>query len=113
MALLPAVAVSVPAVHVPPVAPLPITRPLGNVSTKLKVCVGLPVGWVTVNVSVVVPPMLRPLLKAFVSTGVAEVTVIHAPLVPPPELAIAPVRLAVAEIWALPLVLAATGQAAV
>jgi hypothetical protein len=110
----PAVAVSVPTVHVPPVAPLPTTRPAGSVSVKLKVCVGLLAGCVTVKVSVVAPPTVSTVgEKAFVSAGAAAFTVIHAPAVPPPELAIAAVRFVAPEICALPLVLAATGQAAV
>src|SRR5207253_1452156 len=103
-----------PRVQVPP-TPLGVamTSPLGNVSVKLKVCVGLPAGWLTVKVIVWLPPTVRPPAKVLFSVGTAAATVMQAPLVPPPELAIAAVKLPVAEICALPLVLAATGQAVV
>ena len=52
MLALPAVAVTVPVVQVPVAAPPVATRPAGSVSVKLKVCVGLPVGWLTVKVIV-------------------------------------------------------------
>jgi len=53
MPLVPAVAVEVPTVQVPP-SPFGVamTNPLGRVSVKLKVCVGLPAGWLTVKVIV-------------------------------------------------------------
>ena len=53
MALVPAVAVEVPTVQVPP-SPFGVamTSPLGKVSVKLKVWVGLPAGWLTVKVMV-------------------------------------------------------------
>ena len=47
---LPAVAVTLPPVHDPPtVEGVATTNPDGRLSVKLKVCVGFPVGWVTVN----------------------------------------------------------------
>jgi hypothetical protein len=75
----PAVAVTVPPAHVPPVPPAAIVRPEGNVSVKLNVCVGLPAGCVTVKVSVEgVPPIVIEVGEnAFVSDGVAAVTVKH------------------------------------
>jgi hypothetical protein len=110
----PAVAVTVPPEHVPPTAPLPTTRPAGNVSVKLKVCVGLPEGCDTVNVRVVVPPTVRPPENALSSAGTAAATLTQAPvvLVPPPAalLEIAAETFAVAEIDAVPLVLPATGH---
>ena len=45
----PAVAVTVPPVQVPPVPPAAMVRPEGSVSVKLKVCVELPAGCVTVK----------------------------------------------------------------
>jgi hypothetical protein len=110
----PAVAVTVPPVHEPPTAPAPTTRPAGSVSVKLKVCAGLVAGCETVNVSVVgPPPMVSAPAKALSSVGTA-VTVTQAPvvLVPPPaaEFPMAAVRFVIAEIAALPLVFAATGQ---
>src|SRR5207244_3047596 len=115
IALLPAVAVTVPLAHVPPTAPAPTARPAGNVSVNEKACVGLPAGCAMVNVSVVLAPSAIVVgEKAFVSVGVAAATVTHAPaaLVPPPaaEFAIAAVRFVVAEIAALPFVLAAIGH---
>ena len=79
MAFVPAVALIVPPVHVPPVAPAAIVRPAGKVSVKLKACVGLPAGWATVNVNVEgAPPIVMEVgEKAFVSDGVAAVTVRH------------------------------------
>ena len=65
------------------------------------------------KVKVLVPPTVKVLPKALSTVGTAAVTVIQAPVVPPPELAIAAVRLVVALIWVLPLVLAAFGQAVV
>ena len=88
MVLVPAVAVTVPPEQVPPTAPAPIARPEGSVSVKENVCVGLPAGCVTVNVSVdgVPPIVIVAGANAFVSAGVAAFTVTHAPvvLVPPP-----------------------------
>jgi hypothetical protein len=86
MALVPAVAVTVPPAHVPPAPPLAMVRPAGSVSVKLKVCAGLPVGCDTVNVSVIVLPTVRPPEKTLSSVGTAGFTVTHAPvvLVPPP-----------------------------
>jgi hypothetical protein len=77
--LLPAVAVTVPLVHVPPTAPAPTARPEGSVSVKEKVCVGFVAGCVTVNVSVVGAPPIVIVVgeNAFVSDGVAAVTVRH------------------------------------
>jgi hypothetical protein len=114
MVLLPAVAVTLPPEHVPPVAPLPTTRPAGSVSVKLTVCVGLPAGCETVNVSVVEPPTVKPPEKALSSVGTAAVTATHAPvvLVPPPAalLEIDAVTFVVAEMAPLPLVLLAAGH---
>ena len=68
----PAAAVTEPPVQVPPTAPEPTTRPAGRVSVKENVCVGLPAGTASVNVSVVVSPMaIEAGLKALVSTGTA------------------------------------------
>ena len=103
-----------PRVQVPPTFGVgAITSPAGKVSVKLKVWVGLLAGWVTVKVKVLVPPTVSVLPKALSTVGTAAVTVIQAPVVPPPELAMAAVRLAAPLIWPLPLVLAAIGQAAV
>jgi hypothetical protein len=79
MRLVPAVAVTVPPAQVPPVPPAAMVRPEGNVSVKLKVCVGLPAGCVTVNVSVDgAPPIVIEVGEnAFVSDGVAAATVKH------------------------------------
>ena len=52
--LAPAVAVTVPPVHVPPTAPAPTTRPAGSVSVNENACVGFVAGCDTVKVSVVV-----------------------------------------------------------
>ena len=49
----PAVAVTLPPEHVPPTAPLPMTRPAGSVSVKLNDCVGLPAGCEIVSWNVV------------------------------------------------------------
>ena len=65
------------------------------------------------KVKVLVPPTVSEVPNALFTVGTAAVTVIHAPVVPPPELAIAAVRLVVALIWVLPLVLAAIGHAVV
>ena len=75
----PAVAVTVPPEQVPPAPPAAIVRPDGNVSVKLKLCVGLPAGCVTVNVSVDgAPPMVIEVGEnALVSDGVAAATVKH------------------------------------
>jgi hypothetical protein len=77
--LVPAVAVMVPPEHVPPVPPAAMVRPEGSVSVKLKACVGLPAGWVTVNVSVDgAPPIVIEVGEnALVSDGVAAATVKH------------------------------------
>ena len=79
MVFVPAVAVTVPPVHVPPAPPAAIASPDGNVSVNEKVWVGLPAGWVTVNVSVEgAPPIVIVAgAKAFVIAGVAAVTVRH------------------------------------
>jgi uncharacterized metal-binding protein len=75
---LPAVAVTVPLVHVPPTAPAPTARPAGSVSVNENVCVGLFAGCEIVNVSVVgAPPTVRPPPNALFSDGVAAVTVRH------------------------------------
>ena len=75
----PALAVTVPPEQVPPVPPEAIVRPAGRLSVKLNVCVGLPAGCVTVKVSVDgAPPMAIEVGEnAFVSDGVAAVTVRH------------------------------------
>ena len=106
--LVPAVAVTVPPVHVPPVPPAAIVRPAGKVSVKLKVCVGLPAGWVSVNVSVDgAPPIVMEVGEnAFVSDGVAAVTARHWSVT-------SLVMLVVPVIAAVALVFAATGHAAV
>jgi hypothetical protein len=115
MVLEPAVAVTAPPVQLPPTAPAPTASPAGRVSVKLKACVGLPAGCVTVNVNVIgAPPMVSPPENDLSRLGVAALTVTQAPvvLVPPPaaELPMAATMLVVAEISVLPLVLAATGQ---
>jgi hypothetical protein len=116
MVFVPAVAVTVPPAHVPPTTPAPTVSPEGSVSVKLNAWVGLPAGCVTVNVSVEGAPPIVIVAgeNAFVSAGVAAFTVTHAPvvLVPPPaaEFVIAAATFVVAEIAALPLVFAATGQ---
>jgi hypothetical protein len=107
MVLEPAVAVTVPAAHVPPTAPTPTARPAGSVSVKLKVCVGFVAGCVTVKVSVTgAPPIVIAPPKALSRDGVAAVTVKHwsTTLL---------VRLVVPVIAVVALVLAATGHAAV
>ena len=75
----PAVAVTVPPLHVPPVPPAAMVRPAGKVSVKLKVCVGLPAGCVTVKVSVDgAPPIVIEVGEnAFVRDGIAALTVKH------------------------------------
>jgi hypothetical protein len=77
--LVPAVAVTAPPVQVPPAPPAAMVRPEGSVSVKLKVCVGLPAGCVTVKVSVDgAPPIVIEVGEnALVSAGVAAVTVRH------------------------------------
>ena len=75
MLLLPAVAVTVPDVQVPVTAAPLATRPAGRVSVKLKVWVGLLVGWVTVKVRLVLPPTVRFALKTLLTVGTACVTV--------------------------------------
>jgi hypothetical protein len=76
--LAPPVAVTVPPEQVPPTFGVAaIRKPAGRVSVKLKVCVGLPAGCDTVNVSVAVPPTVKAPLKALLSVGVAAVTVTH------------------------------------
>ena len=110
----PAVAVTEPPEHVPPTAPAPITRPAGRVSVNENVCVGFVAGCETVKVNVVDPATVSAPLKTLSRIGCAAFTVTQAPvvLVPPPaaELAMAAVILVVAEICALPFVLAATGH---
>jgi hypothetical protein len=75
----PVVAVTVPPAHVPPTAPAPTATPEGSVSVNENACVGLPAGWVTVNVRVegVPPTVIEVGENAFVSAGVAAVTVKH------------------------------------
>ena len=112
--LVPAVTVLVPAVQVPP-RPFGVamTRPLGKVSVKLKVCVGLPAGCVTVKVMVWLPPMVRPPAKVLLRLGVAAVTVTQAPVVLVPLVALLvteAVRLVGVPRLVLPLVLLACGQ---
>jgi hypothetical protein len=106
--LVPAVAVTVPPEHVPPVPPAAMVRPEGSVSVNENVCVGLPAGCVTVKVSVDgAPPMvIEAGENAFVSDGVAAVTVRHwsTTLL---------VRFVVPVIAAVAFVFAATGHAAV
>jgi hypothetical protein len=79
MVFVPAVAVTVPPAHVPPTAPAPTASPEGSVSAKLKVCVGLPGGCVTVKVNVEGAPPIVIVAgeNALVSAGVAAVTVKH------------------------------------
>src|SRR6185436_13707555 len=106
--LVPAVAVTVPPEHVPPTAPAPITSPDGSVSVKLKACVGLPAGWVTVKVRVEGAPPIVTVVgeNAFVSDGVAAVTVKHWSTT-------LFVRLVVPVIAVVAFVFAATGHAVV
>jgi hypothetical protein len=108
MVLVPAVAVTVPPVHVPPVPPDAIVRPDGSVSVKENVCVGLPAGCVTVNVSVEgAPPIVIDVGEnALVSDGVAAATVKHWSVT-------LFVTFVVPVIAVVAFVLAATGQAAV
>jgi hypothetical protein len=75
----PAVAVTVPPVQVPPVPPAAMVRPDGSVSVNENVCVGLPAGCVTVKVSVDgAPPMVIEVGEnALVRVGVAAATVKH------------------------------------
>ena len=77
--LLPAVAVTVPPVQVPVTAAPLATRPAGSVSVKVKVCVGLPVGWVTVKVRLVLPPTGRSVANTLSTVGTAAATVTQAP----------------------------------
>src|SRR6202008_3856567 len=78
----PAVAVTVPPVHVPPTAPVPTTRPAGSVSVKLKVCAGLVAGCEIVKVSVVVPATVSAPLNDLSSVGTAAVTFTHCGVTP-------------------------------
>ena len=75
----PTVAVTVPPEHEPPAPPAAIVSPDGSVSVNEKAWVGLPAAWATVNVKVDgAPPMAIELGEnAFVSDGVAAVTVRH------------------------------------
>jgi hypothetical protein len=77
--LVPAVAVTVPPVQVPPVPPAAMVSPDGSVSVKENVCVGLPAGCVTVKVSVEgAPPIVIEVGEnAFVRDGIAALTVKH------------------------------------
>ena len=79
IALVPAVAVTVPPVHVPPVPPAAIVRPDGSVSVNENVCAGLPAGCVTVKVSVegAAPIVIEAGANAFVNAGVAALTLKH------------------------------------
>lgn len=113
--LAPGLAVVVPTVHVPPTAGVGAsTNPAGSVSVKLKACVGLPVGCVTVKVRVDAPPTVRSPEKALLTCGVAAVTVTQAPvvLVPPPAalLLTLAVMFVVALMLLVPFVLLACGQ---
>ncbi len=115
MELLPAVAVTVPPVQLPPTAEgVATTRPAGKESVKLKVWVGLPVGCVTVNVNVWTPPTVRAPANDLSTAGTAALTVTHAPvtLVPPPAALFATLAVAFVsdERLALPFVLLACGQ---
>ena len=69
-----------PNVQVPP-SPFGVatTKPAGRVSVKVKVWVGLPVGWATVKVNVVLPPTGKSAANALFTVGTAGVTVTHAP----------------------------------
>ena len=92
-----ATAVTEPPLQVPPrVEGDATTSPAGNVSAKLNVCVGLPFGCVTVNVTVWVPPTVRAPENALLTTGTACETVKLADAVFPvsgPAALIAPVVL--------------------
>ena len=115
MVPLPAVAVTLPPTQLPPTFGVAaITSPDGSVSTKLTVWVGLLAGCVSVKVSVLVPPtaMLAG-LKALLNTGVAAITVTHAPVVLVPLVALlltAALMLVVPLMLLVPLVLLACGQ---
>ena len=63
------------------VAAAPVARsPAGKVSVKLNVWLGFVVGWVIVNVKLAVAPGLMVVGEnAFVSTGIAAMTVTQAP----------------------------------
>ena len=76
---LPAAAVTAPPVQVPVTAAPLATRPAGSVSVKVNVCVGLPVGCVTVKVRFVLPPTVRSALKTLLTVGTAATTVTQAP----------------------------------
>ena len=111
----PALAVTLPPAQVPPtVDGVATTSPAGRVSVKLKVWVGLPVGWVTLKVRVCDPPTVSAPANALSTTGTAALTVTQAPvvLVPPPAALL--VTLAVALVNSdrlpLPLVLLACGH---
>ena len=74
--LLPAAAVTLPPLQVPIAAAPLATKPAGNVSVKLKVCVGLPVGCVTVKVRLTLPPpTVNEPLNALFRVGLAAETV--------------------------------------
>jgi hypothetical protein len=83
-------------------------------SIKLKIWVGLPVGWLIVNVRFVVPPTVKSALNALSIAGTAATTAKQAPVVdePPPAalFATVAVTLLVALILPLPLVLLACGH---
>jgi hypothetical protein len=114
MPLLPAVAVTVPPVHVPVTAPPLAAKPAGNVSVKEKVCVGLPESCVTVKIKLVTPPTPRFALNALLTVGAAAFTVTQAPVVLVPLVALfvtAAVMLVRPEIALLPLVLFTCGHA--
>ena len=110
MTALPAVTVTVPPLQVPDAAAPMATRLAGSVSVKLKVWVGLPVGWVMVKVKLVVPPTVKLAAKALLTVGAAAMTDTQAPaLGVTPDVAlgvIAAVMLAVVLILLLALVLA-------
>ena len=101
---LPAAAVTEPPVQVPVTAAPLATRPAGRVSVKLKVCVGLVAGWVTVKVRLTLPATVRLPLKALLTVGTACVTVSPAVAVLPvsgPAATIVPVVFAYAPIAAV------------
>jgi hypothetical protein len=68
-------AVTLPPVHVPVAAAPVATMFAGKLSVKLKVCVGLPVGWVMVKVKLVVAPGTIEAAKALFTVGTACVIV--------------------------------------
>ena len=66
-----AVTPTLPPVQVPVAAAPVATKLAGKVSVKLNVCVGLPAGWLTVNVKLVVAPETMEAANCLFNAGVA------------------------------------------